>query len=219
MQSPSTLPRSYLAFLLAWCGVLFAFFVLTYTLAEPYPTFVMPGFARVFQPERDTMLIEEPRTWLTDDKGHRMDFPYQELWDDLHYVSPPAVMKQLFTSSIHTRLALDTHTPSLYMRMKQLRGIMQSRLHGILQRTTIQERCQDSTTQRWLVKQCVSIIKKKMVAHDKGFIGAIKLHIAWQSNSYTVQSGGLLLVHSRLIDSLTIPLGATAFHSRQLIAP
>ncbi len=198
----SPLPARYATITLFWCGWLLSMFALTYMIAEPYPTFVMPGFARVFQAERDTVILEEPLTTLIDQQGISYPFSYQELWSDLHYVNPPAVMKNLFALSATTRGSIDTMDRTFYMRLKRFRSDIQMRVANILHTKSPQNRVADRNTRQWLVQQCTALANRRGIPNST----LRELRIVWHRSSCLIIHDSLFRFRTTITDSLTIPL-------------
>lgn len=190
--------KLYYRILIIWIALLIGAFACTYLLSEPYPTFVMPGFARIYQHQQDTLQFDEPVITLTTQHGQYTIPNYQVLWNNLHYTSPPAVMKQLFTHSVMVRTATDSTAPTLYQWLKQRRVRLQEQFSAVLRPTTPDQRFHDTATVAWLYAQMLSATAQTLHQHDTVQSATIR----WYRTYSILKHDSLCRVNRLCVDSL-----------------
>lgn len=140
---------------LGWLTFLIVVLIFSYTIAEPYPTFIMPGFARVYDYSNNQFESIEPELVLIDGTTRKY-IDYKQLFSNLKAVQPNAVMRNLFTSNHIDRTLVDTTSRTLYQRLKYFRYTSQQWMSEHFPKVygrAIQDRGQDQATKTWLRTQ------------------------------------------------------------------
>lgn len=189
-------------YVLFWMIFLVLNFVLSYLIAEPYPTFIMPGFGRVFHQGNNIISYDEPRVRVQFSDSTTRDINYQQLFEDLRTVAPTAVMKNIFTTSHVVRTSVDTTATSFYHRMKQLRFRMQTKVSQSLPALygrAMQDRASAPETVAWLKKRIHAIVPEKE---------AREVFIRWSTRTYDLRDTTMVFISEIPTDSVRISLAA-----------
>jgi len=185
---------------IAWMFFLPIMFVLSYLIAEPYPTFVMPGFARIYHNGDNTVTFDEPTITVTGADSSVHMVRYQDLFAELQNMSPTAVMKNEFTSSHLVRTAVDTNATSVYQRMKRIRYNMQvwasTAMHLVYGRAT-DNKATLPATRTWLHKRLQIVLPT---------VQARSVMVRWRTSTYQLRDTSLVFVSEVPTDSVFIPL-------------
>jgi hypothetical protein len=174
-----------------------AAFVFTFLIAEPYPTFTMPGFARVFHTDGDTITFEEPEVVAHWNNGSASMVDYHELLANVQLTGPTAIMKNIFSSSQRNRTSVDTTSASLYQRLKRLRLSMQESL--LSDRMNV-NRVDDPRTEQWLHQRLGSLFPDSLAKQ----LQPTSLTVTWQKRSYVLDNMHLRLVDMAVTDSVSV---------------
>jgi hypothetical protein len=182
---------------LGWLTFLVVALIFSYTIAEPYPTFIMPGFARVFDYSNNQFERIEPELLFVDGSVQSV-MDYKELFPNLKAVHPNAIMRNLFTSNHIDRTLVDTTSRSIYQRLKYFRYTSQQWMSEHFPRVygrAIQDRGHDSATIAWLRRQ----LQPKS--------DSAVLHINWMKTiGIPSEDGAMRVSESVRIDSMIIKL-------------
>lgn len=185
---------------IAWMIFLPVMFVLSYLIAETYPTFVMPGFARIYHNGDNTITFDEPVISVTCADSSVKVVPYASLFSELQNMSPTAVMKNEFTSSHLVRTAVDTNATSIYQRMKRVRYDMQmwasNAMHSVYGRAT-DNKATHPQTREWLRKRLAVLLPQST---------PLLVAVRWNTSTYELRDTSLVFVKNVRTDSVFIPI-------------
>lgn len=100
--------------------VLVCGFACTYVVMEPYPSPILPGFARV-PDEQDTVNMEEPRIVIVQDNGNASTISAQELFANTRNVNAIELLRTTFYHEQESPVIARAEGAGLYHALKEFR--------------------------------------------------------------------------------------------------
>lgn len=183
-------------------------FVFSYFIAEPYPAFIMPGFANI--PDKYGYVeILQPALQARFDAGERRSIMPDELFFDAkQMIVPSAFLNTMFSPALNTahrqgeRTTMkNAQTPEadLYTRLKSLKGAIRAGLSdvfpGIAEKMGKKKIVRPQTT-AWLRQRLVYMFPGKT---------PLTLEVAWINNRYAI-TGDTATLASDTVDIVVIDL-------------
>jgi len=139
--------------------VLVCGFACTYIVMEPYPSPILPGFARV-PDEQDTVNMEEPRIVIVQDENTHATISAQELFADTRNVNAIELLRTTFYHERESPVIARAEGTGLYHTLKAFRRSTREGLSNTvpaIARSLRRNGSVPTSTQHWLFARVAAL--------------------------------------------------------------